>query len=146
MKLLKSLDIMLNRFKLKNNMLNKEDYVSLEIAKFLKEKGFNELCGYYFHTTGVLHDSCHQKMSNSQLLENWVSCPSLYQVQKWLRDKHNIHITIGNSASGYWWELSKTDNGTTIYDYNYSGPNDGGKWDTYEDALSFGILEALKRI
>lgn len=75
-----------------------------------------------------------------------IAAPTLYDAQKWLREKHNIHITIGNSASGYWWELSKADNGTTIYDYNYSGPNDGGEWDTYEDALNFGILEVLKRI
>lgn len=26
----------------------------------------------------------------------------------------------------------------------YEGPNDGGEWDTYEEALEAGILEALK--
>lgn len=133
-------------------MLNKEDYVSLEIAKLLKEKGFDELCGYYFHTTGVLHDSCYQKMSNSQLLKNWVSCPSLYQVQKWLREKHNCYVQIT-------YEAYKTRVNYLVQVLFYE-PNDDDCWsnkstgkygdnaefDSFEDALSFGILEALKRI
>lgn len=128
--------------------MNEKDFVTLEVAKLLKEKGFNEEC-YAYYRNGVLIYAMYQDYSSindmlyQYILNDKIYTPTLYQAQKWLRDKHNIHITIGNSASGYWWELSKADNGTTIYDYNYSGPNDGGKWDTYEEALICGILKAI---
>lgn len=39
-----------------------------------------------------------------------------------------------------------TNNGTHIVSSVYEGPNDGGKWDVYEDALEAGLQEALKLI
>lgn len=126
-----------------------KDYVSLEVAKLLKERGFNEVCDRgYFITDPDIAPLFYGTFQNKGecCVSGHVTAPTLYVAQRWLREIHNIHITVGNSASGYWWELSKADNGTFIADYNYSGPNDGGKWDTYEDALNFGILEALKRI
>lgn len=30
--------------------MKREDYVSLEVAKLLKEKGFDECCGAYYKT------------------------------------------------------------------------------------------------
>ena len=48
--------------------------------------------------------------------------------------------------SGYGYEISKADNGTHITSSVYEGPNDGGKWDVYEDALEAVLQEALKLI
>lgn len=129
--------------------MNEEDFVTLEVAKLLKNKGFNEFCdaGYFIADSEIaplFFGTFRNKGEGS--VSGHIAAPTLYDAQKWLRDKHNIHITIGNSASGYWWELSKADNGTTIYDYNYSGPNDGGKWDTYEEALDAAIYKSLKLI
>jgi len=73
-------------------------------------------------------------------------CPTLYVAQKWLRETKNIHICVYNCACGYGYEISKADNGTHITSSVYEGPNDGGKWDVYEDALEAGLQEALKLI
>jgi len=64
-----------------------EDYVSLEVAKLLKEKGFNPLeCGmYYSITTGK---------RTTELLTSLVACPTLQMSMKFLREVHNIHIAI----------------------------------------------------
>lgn len=51
-----------------------------------------------------------------------------------------------NCACGYGYEISKADNGTHITSSVYEGTNDGGEWDTYEEALEAGILETLKLI
>jgi hypothetical protein len=51
-----------------------------------------------------------------------------------------------NCACGYGYEISKADNGTHITSSVYEGPNDGGKWDIYEEALEAGLQEALKLI
>lgn len=68
---------------------------------------------------------------------------TIYGIQKWLRKYHNIHITIFNSASGYMYEVSKADNGTTLLMWNYSGPNDAFKWDSYEEAVNAAILSII---
>lgn len=67
-------------------------------------------------------------------------------IQKWLRETKNIHICVYNCACGYGYEISKADNGTHIASSTYKGTNDGGNWDTYEEALEAGLQEALKLI
>lgn len=124
--------------------MNKEDYVSMEVAKLLKEKGYDEDCNilvaeeYWSFNKGKL--TCVDKD------RDFYPFPTLYEAQKWLRNNQNIHIVIDNYACGYAWFLYKADNGTRISEYAEDGPNDGGCWDTYEEALNAGILEALKRI
>lgn len=73
-----------------------EDYCSYEVAKLLKEKGFDEPClqmwecgpdkKYLFR----LQSSCYQNITEKD------SClaPTHQMVMKWLRKNHNILITI----------------------------------------------------
>lgn len=132
--------------------MNNEDYVSLEVAKMLKEKGFNEYCGAYYHLNweNMTEEECFEVAANHDFRNKdngyRVGAPTLYESQKWIRNNHNIHIVIDNYACGYAWFLYKADNGTRISEYAENGPNDGGCWDTYEEALNAGILEALKLI
>ena len=76
----------------------------------------------------------------------------LWKIQKWLREIHKIDITIFSNASGYHWELNKSfhkdwfSGGTHISDDDLKGPNNGGGWNTYEEALEQGLIEALKLI
>ena len=72
--------------------------------------------------------------------------PTQSIAQKWLRETKNIHICVYNCACGYGYEISKADNGTHITSSVYEGPNDGGEWDIYEEALEAGLHEALKLI
>lgn len=95
-----------------------EEFVTLETAKLLKEKG-------------MFTD---------------IEFPTQSVVQKWIRETKNIHICIYNCACGYGYEISKADNGTHMASSVYKGTNDGGKWDTYEEALEAGLQEVLKLI
>lgn len=67
-------------------------------------------------------------------------------VQKWLREIQNLHISIIRNACGYGYDICKADNGTHITDGIFKGPNDGGQWDTYEEALEAGIQKAIELI
>lgn len=70
-----------------------EDYCSFEIAKLLKEKGFNEpiRCWYDnfqdFHEEGV-------RMSNTDCLPPTIMCPTHQMAMKWLREVHQLHISV----------------------------------------------------
>lgn len=109
-----------------------EELVTLETAKLLKEKGFPQR--KYLINVSTLHN-CYK----------YLSVPPQSVVQRWLRETKDLHITIYNSASGYTYDISKADMGTVLYCFP-EGPNDGGNWDTYEEALEAGILKCLKLI
>lgn len=121
-----------------------EDYVSFEVAKLLKEKGFDSHYSTHFYKNNKLE--CYMEDRKKYWLQkDEYAAPSLYMAQKWLREEKEIHITLDISQSGYCASLWKT-NGTFIKMLMCKGPNSDGVWDSCEDALNAGILEALKLI
>lgn len=128
----------------------KEELVTLETAKLLKEKGFvweyertiscDKIIRRWNHPQYI---SCCTEI-DGELVE--FLCPTLYVAQKWLRETKNLHISIIRNSCGYTYDICKADNGTHISEGIFKGPNDGGQWDIYEEALEAGIQEALKLI
>ena len=72
-----------------------DDYVSFEIAKLLKEKGFDELCFALYNPEEELIQ-CGVKLSNTQVgrVPGSYSAPTHQMALKWLREVHNIFIEI----------------------------------------------------
>lgn len=66
----------------------KEDYVSFETAKLLKEKGFDELCYQCFDSTGSMFPT----YGKNSFSEKRTYQPTQALVLKWLRIKHGIHV------------------------------------------------------
>ena len=136
------------RNEIKTSIINRtiamiEELVTLETAKLLKEKGFNEYCKNVIDVDSILRETLYR--TNDNLPKQCFSLPTQSIAQKWLRETKKLHITIYNSASGYTYDISKADMGTVLYCFP-EGPNDGGNWDTYEEALEAGIIKALKLI
>ena len=127
-----------------------EELVTLETAKLLKDKGFNWKCEHLIDRNKVITKyDLPQSMSCCTEIDGEpveFLCPTLYIAQKWLRKTKNLHIEIYRNTCGYGYVIVKADSGTWMEDDNTKGPNDGGKWDTYEEALEAGIQEALKLI
>ena len=89
-----------------------EDYVSFEIAKLLKEKGFNERCISVYHdgelqlvsSLGIFCSEGYGEQiltyTNSEC--EWspimISAPTLQMAMKWLRDVQGLNIY----ALGVW--------------------------------------------
>ncbi|WP_410264981.1 hypothetical protein [Barnesiella intestinihominis] len=126
-------------------MFSKEDYVSLEVAKLIKEKGFNEPCLATILKNGDLrwHDIEQSSGNLTSIGDDYYEflCPTIYEAQKWLRDKHNIDIVVGpeideetDKRIGYCFDLY-----TDFPSVSYSSV-----FETYEEALNAGILESLK--
>ena len=79
----------------------KEDYVSFEVAKLLKEKGFDadaEHDMWYVvenFSTGCHWNSCTYKVGDITREYNEKCCitmPTLQMAMKWLRETHHLHI------------------------------------------------------
>lgn len=69
--------------------MNTEDYVSLEVAKLLKEKGYCWPCGSFYTLEGII--GFRSIDDNFNRLTAY-SRPALYEAQKWLREIHNIDV------------------------------------------------------
>lgn len=97
-----------------------EDYVSFEVAKLLKEKGFNES----IWTCYIEHEIFHYDYtsSNSDLIDDVISAPTHQMAMAWLREVHKIHITI-SPVSGKGYNATLCDVGD-FDDFNYIGETD----------------------
>ena len=70
-----------------------EDYVSFEIAKLLKEKGFDIPCREHYYQYGEL-SLYSTEYNNWNGEDDYYSCPTLQIAMKWLREVHGISIDI----------------------------------------------------
>lgn len=123
-----------------------EDFVPFKLAKKLKEKGFNKrVRGYYWEIRGL--STCNTPI-NSNALENEFSAPTISQVLKWLREEKGYHIEFIGNACGYLFIVSDipSKGGTDRHCSDYDGPNDGGCWDSYEEAAIAGIEYVLDNL
>lgn len=74
-----------------------EDFCSFEVAKLLKEKGFDEPCYRWYDNKG---DVCAKlivpDVPPNYSLREYYLCPSQSIAMKWLRRVHNVNIDIGS--------------------------------------------------
>lgn len=76
-----------------------EDYCSYEVAKLLKEKGFDEKCPSYYRVQDskidLLWNHFEGKLiSNSELNQYFVSAPTHQMAMKWLREEKGIYVYV----------------------------------------------------
>lgn len=118
-----------------------EELVTLETAKLLKEKGFNEYCKDIINHKGIMMETIFR--TSKDLPELFYSCPTQSVAQKWLRETKNLHIEISYMYENYW-----TYDILTIPRHDLIGLSDRPiiRYNTYEEALEAGLQEALKLI
>ena len=121
------------------------EIVSEEVAHLLKDQGYDESCSrayirisnspeskakYVFASEGNTFD-------NSMFREDFNAvAPSIYDVQKWLRNNHKLHTAV--------YRLNKRWR-SHVYDINkQSYVTNGAMFDEYEDALANAIKQALE--
>jgi hypothetical protein len=80
----------------------KEDYVSFETAKLLKDKGFDEPCLMCYTSDKKLeHYGHYNSYKNSEVFA--MTAPTLQMAMKWLREDKKILISIFcHIDKGYW--------------------------------------------
>lgn len=119
-----------------------EELVTLETAKLLKEKGFNEYCN------DIIKEDNNRIMQSAfrtnKNLPKWCySRPTQSIAQKWIRETKNLHIEISYMYENYW-----TYDILTIPRHDLIGLSDRPiiRYNTYEEALEAGLQEALMLI
>jgi hypothetical protein len=123
----------------------KEDYVSFEVAKLLKEKGFDELSIVFYDKDGTQLIECYddEPLRNSEILGYARVTQSL--ALKWLREVHKFDIDVcieyKNSKKVYYYSILKK---TVIRDIDclHSETN----FSSYEQAVEASLLYVLKNL
>lgn len=134
----------------------KEDYVSFETAKLLKEKGFDEEC-YTAYFNGKLVDYTMFGFCMGEI----INAPTLQMAMKWLREVHSCYIVT------YWEFKNYDENGNPVFKdiiwsyniaipkYNSARKGDGDYFDiesekedytTYEEVCEAAITYCLENL
>lgn len=153
--------------------MNEDRIVSYKIAKLLKEKGFDWNCYAIYDTrnpNGFVYEASeeatHCDFDNVNIFNNssteydfLIAAPTQSLAQKWLREVHNINILvtyefIDDSEIAYAWNIVEhVEEGFNrkkdVWDF-YKSKSSITKYrmwyNTYEEALEEGIIEALMSI
>lgn len=125
----------------------KDDFVTLETAKALKDKGFDWKCNSIITIGGTIRSyESPQDLSYLTEIEGKpyeFLLPALHLAQKWLRETKNLHVEISYMYGNYWiYDI------LTIPNHDLVGLSDRPlvHYKSYEEALEAGLREALKLI
>ena len=125
----------------------KEQFVTYEIAKYLKDLGFDEPClGIYNGMQEIYCDSKIEHFTSQEKAQyifgndkvNVILAPLWQQVIDWLREVYKIHILIQRVIGN---------RGTSIESESWTFEGTAWKsWPTYYKAREQSILRALELI
>ena len=116
-----------------------EDYVSFEMAKLLKEKGFNERIPHWYDDEEFLHKNTGLYLCNSTELDGCITAPTLQMAMKWLREVYGLFIRITEDITGNVFEWS-------VYQKNYGCKASTYVEDSYEEACEAAIKYCLDNL
>ena len=124
-----------------------EQYVSFEIAKLLKEKGFNELCQYAYLSYGYRFSSRNTCNTSVIIKDSRCNCtaPTQQMVMQWLREKHNLCIIIfpivtdDDGSAGCLWDY-------VISKHLIEQKRSKLAYEKYEDAVEDAIKYCLENL
>ena len=126
-----------------------EDYVSFEVAKLLKKKGFDadtEHEMWYVvekFSTGCHWNSCTYKVGDITREYDEKCCivmPTLQMAMKWLREVHNIFIQVElySKYNDYWFELFQNTHRLMVEKREV--------YNSYEEAVEAAIKYCLENL
>lgn len=117
----------------------KEDYVSFEVAKLLKEKGFKEECEYFYdeykdEDEYVICSNGGSVYNDDEYYPTYYSMPTIQAVLNWLTEAHDIYYDIKLLLADKAEEYGDLQLG--VYRLNCSGAYEWKCWlyaDTYKE-------------
>lgn len=115
-----------------------EQFISFQTAKLAKEKGFNIESKFRYASNGRLTKKVYD-------FDEWCEAPTQSILQKWLREKHRIHIHFCTTTEGEW-QHAIIELKTHVGFLGMGTMRDEPTFNSYEEALESGLYQALKLI
>ena len=116
----------------------KEAYVSLEVAKLLKEKGFDIECKTAYYCDCLIDYTMFGFCGDEEL----IFAPTQQLAMAWLREVHHIAINIGwgevFEEQYRWWSIVLNMDNGDLYDEHYNA--------TYEESVETTLKYVLENL
>lgn len=140
------------------------DYCDYKLSLALKAAGFDEPCDHYYTPNKAIRivkdNALAPEITNNRFLDEIAdgccTAVSLWQAQKWLREKWLLHIGANPAIPTLRWQFYIDDLNQQInpydgelmtrWDDDMQEKADERLYDSYEAALSAGIASALELI
>jgi len=126
-----------------------EAYVSFEVAKLLKEKGFNEKCrgGYHYEfddndNSIIMFERWTAQPYNNDFVDEGFLCsaPTHQMAMAWLREVHDIYIVFFHTnRSGWWYNITDMSDSYVFYTSELMKCS-------YEEAVEAALKYTLKNL
>lgn len=136
----------------------KEEYISFEVAKLLKDKGFDVKCRYYYIQTKEMFEidtKYHTALTTQELLdlqiigekEDRYVAPTQAIAMRWLREVHNLSVEVYRTACGYIGCITAIPSGTDIKFLETDGDDlASGAYTKWEYACEAAIKYCLEHL
>lgn len=116
-----------------------EAYCSFEIAKLLKEKGFDEPCNHYYENNNLMFSSSLKGRNSYQT--NTCSAPTHQMAMAWLREMHYLWIDIDQLTNYKWaWSI------WLMNDANFKMGETSQVTSNYKEAVEAALKYALENL
>jgi len=121
-----------------------EDYVSFETAKLLKEKGFEEETYGNYYLGGKFDGKFEEssKVNWNKFFKTPIAAPTQQMAMKWLREVHNVFISIIYENDGVFVDNLKV----PLKGVDCIIDNKHNCWFTYEQACEAAIKYCLENL
>ena len=119
-----------------------EDYCSFEVAKLLKEKGFDEKTLSYYEDNVLCHGDWNE-WNRSPL--GHIAAPTHQMAMKWLREVHGIFIAINNDDLDFNWQCYDLINRGSTLDPKILSESYAG-YKIYEKAVEAALKYSLENV
>lgn len=120
--------------------------VNYKIAQLAKKLGFKEPTLYAFDKCEMLcshAENVFHKMNYND--SSYYSAPNYQQMINWLINNHQIfvEVTFSQFIKTYRFEINKTNGVEVMRHFDFDKKT---KFDSYDEALAEGVLEALEAL
>ena len=127
--------------------MNDKDFVSLDVAKLLKDKGFDEDCVACYLGDRLFYIPSNVRGSDIEIIgqvsrsykDMTILAPVLSQAMRWLATKYKVCIFVSLSKSGDTYI-------SLITKWGDIPMNDFKEYETYSEALNEGMKKALQTL
>ena len=124
------------------------DFVSFDLAKKLKEKGYPQKTLGCFDMLGACYISDGRFYDEGCVVDvnKAFSAPTIHQVLKWLREKHATHIEITLGRDGWYFEIIQYEYYEEEKQYDCKLISISFIKDSYEESALAGIQYVLDNL
>lgn len=125
-----------------------EQYVTLETARLLREKGFDEPCFAYYSEYWDDWKTLRFWRKDRRNVQNkgYLNTPTQSLVMKWLMEVHNLHCDIGYDDLDWFWNIISINKSVPVEDRPKLIKNGPAGYKTYEEACETAIKYCLENL